>query len=254
MKRISFSAVPGWGLFTMILLVLLSTACSQPRHLSADNDLKPLVMAPQINIVDYLAVDCERIWQIDDEKSMKNPLYWMRGIDCAIRLSPAAARAEAKNWPADRWQHAFKQGVLLDNGNVTPVERNQYMGQLDRFSVDYPLSIRPLLQLWRNNQAAQLDLSETRTRYHHLQQTSDSELDTLRQHQAVLKRELAETRRKLATLTDIERQLSSRKSPDVSENSHSGDNTHSPVVIPVNEPDVPATRVKGMGTKEETAQ
>ena len=66
-----------------------------------------------------------------------------------------------------------------------------------------------------------LQLSEERTRYHHLQQTSDAELDALRQHQLKLNAELNVTRRKLESLTDIERQLSSRRSPDSSDNSHS---------------------------------
>jgi len=144
----------------------------------------------------------------------------MRAMDCSARLSPAEVRAQARQWPAESWQNTFKQGVLLSNGNVTPVERRQYMVRLDSFSIAYPPSIRPLLQLWRDNEAAQLQLSQERTRYHHLQQTSDSELDALRQHQNLLVRELADTRRKLETLTDIERQLSSRKSADVSDNSH----------------------------------
>lgn len=51
----------------------------------------------------------------------------------------------------------------MSNGNVTPVERRRYVETLDRYSSDFPQSVRPLLQLWRSNQAAQLDLSEART-------------------------------------------------------------------------------------------
>ncbi|GLR10438.1 two-component system QseEF-associated lipoprotein QseG [Mixta theicola] len=220
MTIFTFSAAQRFGRRLLLLPALLVVACQQPIH-----SVLPRQAAtppePKINIVDYLAVDCARVWHIDDGNSIKNPLYWMRAIDCAARLSPVQARAEAHGWPATNWQNSFKQGILLDNGNVTPVERRQYVEQLDSFSVAYPGSVRPLLQLWRNNQAAQLDLSESRTRYHHLQQTSDSQLDALRQKQLSLSRELKETRRKLETLTDIERQLSSRKSPDVSDNSHS---------------------------------
>lgn len=237
MTIFTFSAAQGFGRRLLLLSALLVAACQQPIH-----SVLPRQVAtppePKINIVDYLAVDCTRVWHIDDGNSIKNPLYWMRAIDCAARLSPVQARAEAHGWPATNWQNSFKQGILLDNGNVTPVERRQYVEQLDSFSMAYPASVRPLLQLWRNNQAAQLELSESRTRYHHLQQTSDSQLDALRQKQLSLSRELTETRRKLETLTDIERQLSSRKSPDVSDNSHpdvneasassapSGENSH----------------------------
>jgi len=219
----------------------LLAACSQQPHQPQFNSKKNAVVEPEIKIVDYLAVGCDRVWQIEDEESMKNPLYWMRAMDCSARLTPAEARTQARKWPAESWQNTFKQGVLLSNGNVTPVERRQYMVRLDSYSFDYPSSIRPLLQLWRDNQAAQLQLSQERTRYYHLQQTSDSELDALRQHQHLLARELADTRRKLETLTDIERQLSSRKSADVSDNSHVTEKENTPGAVQADETYVPST-------------
>lgn len=48
-------------------------------------------------------------------------------------------------------------------------------------------------------------------RYSKLQQASDSDLDTLRQQQQHLQSQLDLTTRKLENLTDIERQLSTRK-------------------------------------------
>ena len=173
---------------------------------------------PEAKIVDYRLMDCNRLQDVEESKSGSNPLYWLRMMDCAARLSPAEARAAARSQAGDGWQAAFKVAVLMANGNVTPVERRQYMLQLDAFSRDYPAALRPLLQLWRENQMAQLQLSEERTRYHHLQQSSDAQLDALRQQHAALSSELAVTRRKLDTLTDIERQLSSRRSPDGAEN------------------------------------
>ena len=85
---------------------------------------------------------------------MSNPLYWQRAIDCGERLSAAEARAEARRWPVQNWARAFKQGILLANGNVTPVERRQYVDTLDSYSADYPAAVRPLLQLWRSNRRA----------------------------------------------------------------------------------------------------
>lgn len=64
---------------------------------------------------------------------------------------------------------------------------------------------------WRDGQALQLQLAEERQRYGKLQQASDSELDTLRQQHHVLQQQLELTTRKLENLTDIERQLSTRK-------------------------------------------
>ena len=50
-----------------------------------------------------------------------------------------------------------------------------------------------------------------RARYAKLQQSSDAELETLRQQEIELRSQLELTTRKLENLTDIERQLSSRK-------------------------------------------
>lgn len=179
---------------------------------------------PDVKIVDYQLVSCEHIWAFNDVAATGNPLYWLRAIDCGIRLSPADARAEARRWPSDNWQSAFKQAVLLNNGNITPVERREYLNRLDSYSYDYPASVRPLMMLWREGQGSLLQLSEERMRYAHLQESSDGQLDGLRQQQIVLKNDLAVTRRKLDTLTDIERRLSSRRSPDATDtNSHGND-------------------------------
>lgn len=201
-----------------LLSVLLLAGCSQHVPTSAVIAAKPIA-EPTLKVADYLAVDCEDIWAVNNRTATDNPLYWLRAVDCAERLSPAAARAEAHRWPAQHWDGAFKQAILLDNGNVTPPERRAYVEQLDSFSASYPGAVRTLLQLWRAQQAAQLELSETRTRYHHLQQASDTQLDQMRQQQYSLHRALAETQHKLERLTDIERQLSNRKSPDLSDRS-----------------------------------
>ncbi|VEC51210.1 putative alpha helix protein [Klebsiella aerogenes] len=72
------------------------------------------------------------------------------------------------------------------------------------------VQVRPLYQLWRDGQTRQLQLVEERARYAKLQQSSDSELETLRQQELALREQLELTTRKLENLTDIERQLSSR--------------------------------------------
>ena len=204
----------------VVALAMLLAACSSkaPDPAMTLNG-KPLT-EPEIKIVNFQLIDCNRLWDIDSDTALNSSLYWLRAMDCAVRLSPAEAREEARRWSTDNWQSAFKQGVLLNNGNVTPVERRQYMARLDTFSADYPSSLRPLIQLWRDDQMGLLQLSEERTRYHHLQQSSDAELDALRQHQLALTNELSVTRRKLESLTDIERQLSSRRSPDAADSSH----------------------------------
>jgi hypothetical protein len=205
-------------LLSTLTTLLLSGCTTSPATSSLPSGHQ--VAEPEVSVADYLATRCSDLWTIENSAALSNPLYWMRAIDCAERLSPAEARAEAHRWPVESWSRAFKQGVLMANGNVTPVERRRYVETLDRYSSDFPQSVRPLLQLWRSNQAAQLDLSEARTRYVHLQQSSDTQLEAIRQQMVKQQQQLSDTQHKLERLTDIERQLSSRKAPDVSDSGH----------------------------------
>ncbi|WP_191922840.1 two-component system QseEF-associated lipoprotein QseG [Pantoea agglomerans] len=205
-------------LLSTLTTLLLSGCTTSPATSSLPSGHQ--VAEPEIRVADYLATRCSDLWTIENSAALGNPLYWMRAIDCAERLSPAEARAEAHRWPVESWSRAFKLGVLMSNGNVTPVERRRYVETLDRYSSDFPQSVRPLLQLWRSNQAAQLYLSEARTRYVHLQQSSDTQLEAIRQQMVKQQQQLSDTQHKLERLTDIERQLSSRKAPDVSDSSH----------------------------------
>lgn len=166
---------------------------------------------PEKQLPDYLSTPCSSIWQQDDADTLANPLYWLRGMECAQRLSPAEARAEARQWPALSWQDTFKRGILLSPAKITPVERRRYMTQLDMQSTDIPLQIRSLFMVWREGERSQLSLAEERSRYNKLQIATDSRLDEFRQTQQFLRNELELTTRKLETLSEIERQLSSRK-------------------------------------------
>ncbi|MFH3698895.1 hypothetical protein WAH92_23250, partial [Acinetobacter baumannii] len=74
------------------------------------------------------------IWAHSSDASDKNPLYWLRGIDCADRLAPAQARAEAKRHTDDSWQDAFRRGILLADAKITPEERRDLVARLDTFS------------------------------------------------------------------------------------------------------------------------
>ena len=85
------------------------------------------------------------------------------------------------------------------------------VARIDVFSPQIAAQVGPLYRLWREGQARQLRLFEERSRYGKLQQSSDAELETLRQQEQQLRSQLELTTRKLENLTDIERQLSSRK-------------------------------------------
>lgn len=197
----------------VLLLVAGSSmllGCKSLPELHHSQTINP-INVPEQQLPDYFSAQCSSIWQQDDVDTLENPLYWLRGMECAQRLSPAEARAEARQWPALSWQDTFKRGILLSPAKITPAERRKYMTQLDMLATDIPLQIRSLFIVWRDGQRAQLSLVEERSRYTKLQQTTDSQLDELRQTQQFLRNELAITTRKLETMSDIERQLSSRK-------------------------------------------
>lgn len=183
---------------------------------------------PTYQLADYLSVDCSDIWSLQGKTTETNPLYWLRAIDCADRLLPEQSRNEARTLSALGWQNALKRGILLANAKITPLERRDNVSQLDAQSTQIPPQVRPLYQLWRDGQTMQLQLSEERQRYSKLQQTTDGDLDTLRQQHQHLQNQLDLTTRKLENLTDIERQLSTRKpsgnfNPEATQNSDKPD-------------------------------
>ena len=209
------------------VLILSGVSACQPHAVPVPQRERVSVAEPATRLPDYLTTACQYVWPAETPAAVNNPLYWQRAIDCSERFTATEARAEARRWPVQNWARAFKQGILLANGNVTPVERRQYIATLDSYSADFPATVRPLIQLWRSNQAAQLELSAARSRYSALQQSHDSELDALRHQQTRLHQALNDTQRKLERLTDIERQLSARKAPDSNDSPHSEGETQS---------------------------
>ena len=87
--------------------------------------------------------------------------------------------------------------LFADNAgdNILAVAVSQLVARIDALSTEIPAQVRPLYQLWRDGQALQLQLAEERQRYSKLQQSSDSELDTLRQQHHVLQQQLELTTR-----------------------------------------------------------
>ncbi|WP_227319178.1 two-component system QseEF-associated lipoprotein QseG [Cedecea davisae] len=207
----------------MLAGAALLTGCA-PAKVSNSHDEVHNAHIPEQQIPDYLSTDCSEIWELTGHDVITNPLYWLRGMDCAQRLPPAEARAEARRWPAETWQDTFKRGILLSTAKITPTERRRYMTQLDTMTHEVPLQVRSLYEIWRDGQSSLLKLSDERTRYSKLQQSTDGELDTLREQQQRLRGQLDLTTRKLENLTDIERQLSSRKpGSSLAPDTHSSD-------------------------------
>lgn len=194
----------------ILLAPFLLTGCAE-RAVSSSLTQQQQESIPDTKVVDYRIAPCETLLPLDEKEVLENPLYWLRVMDCADRIGSTQARALAKTLPGSNWQGVFKQSILLGSAEPTSAERRQIIDRLNSYRLEFPSSLRPLLQLWRQQQVLQISLFDERARYQSLQESSDSQIDMLRQSQAHLQSQLQETSRKLENLTDIERQLSSRK-------------------------------------------
>ncbi|MDX8000421.1 two-component system QseEF-associated lipoprotein QseG [Xenorhabdus sp. Reich] len=166
---------------------------------------------PEQSITDYRLKECDLIWDITKPKAMENGLYWLRFIDCTDRLSLAEAREMAKQFTLTDWEQTFKQSILINKFTSALSERRKIVENLNRYSTQFPVSLRTLLQLWREQQYLKINLAEERNRFQRFQFDSDNKIDRLKETRARLEYELSSISRKLENLTDIERQLSSRK-------------------------------------------
>lgn len=200
------------GIFwrAILLAPLLLTGCTDNSASSRFSQAVQMVI-PETKIVDYRTLPCDVLWDIDDKETLENSLYWLRAMDCAERLGSTQARALAKALPVVTWSAAFKQGILISSAEPSIAERRQVVERLNSYSPTFPAAVRPLIQLWREQQVLRISLAEERTRYQRLQDESDAQIDRLRESQVRLQYNLLDTTRKLENLTDIERQLSSRK-------------------------------------------
>ena len=200
------------GIFWRALLLapLLLTGCSDNPASSRFSQAVQMVI-PETKIVDYRTLSCDVLWDLDDKETLENSLYWLRAMDCAERLGSTQARVLAKSLPVTAWSSAFKQGILVSSAEPTMAERRQVVERLNNYSQSVPGAVRPLIQLWREQQVLRISLAEERIRYQRLQDESDAQIDRLRESQTRLQYNLLDTTRKLENLTDIERQLSTRK-------------------------------------------
>lgn len=195
---------------TILFAPLLLVGCAD-RTVSSSLAQQLQEAIPDSKVVDYRIAPCDTLLQLDDKEALENSLYWLRVMDCADRIGATQARSLAGTVTGSNWYSMFKQSILLGSAEPTSAERRQIINRLNSYHLQFPNSLRPLLQLWRQQQTLQIALFDARARYQHLQESSDSQIDVLRQNQLYLQSQLQDTSRKLENLTDIERQLSSRK-------------------------------------------
>ncbi|MBI6547505.1 two-component system QseEF-associated lipoprotein QseG [Xenorhabdus lircayensis] len=196
----------------MLLLFIpyLLTGCAQT---SGSDNLATIAQSilPEQRVTDYRFKDCDLIWDITKPTAMENGLYWLRFIDCTDRLSSTEARETEKRFTPTDWHQMFKQSILINRATSSLIERRKIVENLNRYSAQFPVALRPLLQLWREQQYLKITLAEERAKFQRFQFDSDNKIDRLKETRVRLEYELRSISRKLENLTDIERQLSSRK-------------------------------------------
>lgn len=168
-------------------------------------------VVPESKVTDFRIAPCETLWALDDNDTLTNSLYWLRAMDCADRMNDAQARFQAQQIPASRWDQVFKQSILLSGADPDLQQRRALLSKVSQYRGQMPGSIRPLVQLWRERQNLQVILGDEKARNLRQQSVNEAKLEMMTAQQQVLQDNLADTRRKLENLTDIERQLSSRK-------------------------------------------
>ena len=194
----------------VLMLPFILVGCMGVNGQSPLSTLTQSVL-PEDKVVDYRYTDCENIWNMEQPNVRENSLYWLRVMDCADRLSTNEARTDANQIDANHWWQVFQQSILLNAAEPTVAERRKIVDNLNTYSLQFPTAVRPLLQLWREQQVQAINLTDINLRFKRLQQDSDNRIDRLKEQNARLEFELNNVSRKLENLTDIERQLSSRK-------------------------------------------
>lgn len=181
-------------------------------HSSSDSYYRPVEdVIPTTKVVDFRLAPCETLWALDDNEAITNSLYWLRAMDCADRMNDVQARFQADQIKANAWDTVFKQSILRAGADPDQQQRRVLLARVNEYRAQMPGSIRSLVQLWRERQTLQVTLGDEKARNVRQAAVSESKIEQLTQQQVALQESLADTQRKLKNLTDIERQLSSRK-------------------------------------------
>lgn len=210
------------SLMTTITTLSLSGCSATADHRVDVTSHSPAIVTakePRLPLV------CSAIWHPENNQHDQDdePQYWLQVMDCAMRLSPSEAQLHAERLSGRRWQDIFKRNILLERSGAAPAERQRALTGLEASVSGAPTSVALLMHLWREQQTSQLAWVDLRSRYELLRQQSEADLENARQQQLSLSHELADTRRKLTSLTDIERRLSVRRSADLPDPVHSSD-------------------------------
>lgn len=155
----------------------------------------------------YYTMDCQQVWQQRAAVTLRRTDYWLRLMTCAGQLNSQQAYHQSRNLPTMDWSYPLMRDILLLQSRSSAVEQQQILAQFVRHQAQSPAILHPLLQLWHDNQVSRIGWQTEHQRTEQLQFS----LDNQRESQRRLQSRLDATRQKLEKLTEIERQLSTRK-------------------------------------------
>lgn len=204
----AFSALL-FGLITVVALFILP-GCRTTSVLTDPSigNINPMTEHQEAG---FRSVSCDAIWLEQHDDTLVDPLFWLRAIDCANQLPRKIARDLAKQQTDDNWQNSFKKSILLSVTEPTIATRQNIINNTSKYSVALPDAVKVLFDLWREQQISLLNVQEERKRYRQLVTSTDNKIDTLKAQESKLQHQLKETSKKLARLTNIEHELSTRK-------------------------------------------
>ncbi|MGC6389594.1 two-component system QseEF-associated lipoprotein QseG [Ewingella sp. S1.OA.A_B6] len=236
-----FAAALRRAALALIAVPALLMGCTP--HSTSDGYYRPIEdMIPTSKVIDFRVAPCETLWALDDGETMTNSLYWLRAMDCADRMSDTQARFQAQQIKASRWDSVFKQSILISGTDPDQQQRRALLTRVNQYRAQMPGAIRPLVQLWRERQTLQVTLGDEKSRNARQQEVAESKVVLMTQQQAALQASLADTQLKLKNLTEIERQLSSRK--QMQSDLPDSDSTTAPQVKPEETYKTPAREKK----------
>lgn len=190
-------------------MLLLMSGCARHQNHPPFQPIEDVI--PDSKVVDFRMAPCETLWTLDDNATLSNSLYWLRAMDCSDRMSSAQANYQAALISASGWANIFKQSILAAGSEPDLTQRQALLNNVNASRAQMPGEIRPLVQVWRERQSLQVALEDEKMRNARQQAANEAQLAEMSNQQKTLQASLEDTRRKLQNLTDIERQLSSRK-------------------------------------------
>lgn len=195
--------------FFFLLLPIILAGCA-PKSLTevTTGTQEPTVVKQKT--VDYRWAECSTLSTFYEE-GLNNALYWLRTIECSQRLMTTEAQRRANQITVIRWDDAFYKSILLERAGMSIAERRTQLILLESFKLQFPSSMRVLLTTWIDNQSLTLSLAEEKNRSRRISTEMENRVEALKKENNTLEHDLKSTLKKLDSLTQIERQLSSRK-------------------------------------------